>query len=395
MRVLHVIPSVNPDYGGPVTAMCSFARAMAQHGWTAEALTLDPPQASWPATAGLPATGVGPGVAGPGFTRQIARWIVAHRHRFDAVVVHGLWTWASVGGGQGAKAAGLPYVVFPHGMLDPYFRRVKPFKHYIKKGFWLAQGPVLRDAYRVVFTAEEEARLARGGFHGPAYQEALVPLGADPPPAGARETRIAGVRGYFDLAPDDRYLLFLGRFHSKKGIDLMISAFAQALQDLPEQKTAGWRLVIAGPDPDDMSGGFRQQSQRLGINHRVVFPGAITGATKWGALEGAEALTLMTHQENHGLVLTEALAAGTPVITTDCTNIHGLLASTGAAIICQDQLGSATTAMSEFMSMKQEVKSVMRLSALAGYQRYFTPEKSAETLMALLTRAKEAACGPP
>lgn len=382
MRVLRIIPTVDPAYGGPLHGLNTISAEMAQQGWTNEVVTLDPPNAPWLAQNPVPATGVGPGISSVGYTQQLGQWIIHNAHRFDAAVIHGVWHWASVGGGRGCRRAGLPYVLYTHGMLDPYFRQVKPLKHWIKQAFWVAQGPVLHHAHRVLFTARQEAEAARGGFMGPTYKEAVVSYGASAPPTSDLDEFKCAFRQILKLENDQRYLLFLGRIHPKKGIDLLIKAFGRVAND-PDL-----HLVIAGPDPDNMISVLRGLAEKTGIGRRVHFPGPLSGNEKWAALEGAEALTLITHQENFGVVLAEALACGTPVITTRRTNIHAELALTGAAIICDDTAESAGQAIGDFLALSETRRTAMKHAACAGYKDRFTTRAAARDLMALLQDAR-------
>lgn len=218
MRILRVIPTVDPAYGGPLHGMNAISAEMAREGWENEAVTLDAPDSQWLAQNPVPATGVGPGLSSVGYTAKLGQWIADNARRFDAAVVHGVWHWASVGGGRGCRRAGLPYVLYTHGMIDPYFRQIKPVKHLVKQAFWTVQGPVLHHAHRVLFTAQQEAEAARGGFIGPKYREQVVAYGAGAPPASDPSARVAAFRAKLNLDADQRYLLFLGKIHRKKGL---------------------------------------------------------------------------------------------------------------------------------------------------------------------------------
>ncbi|WP_368039665.1 glycosyltransferase [Ruegeria atlantica] len=384
MRVLRIIPTVDPAYGGPLHSMNAISEEMARSGWENEVVTLDPPNSQWLAQNPVPATGVGPGRGSVGYTSRLGQWISDNAHRFDAAVVHGVWHWASVGGGRGCRRSGLPYVLYTHGMLDPYFRQIKPFKHWIKQAFWGTQGPVLQHAHRVLFTAQQEAEAARGGFIGPKYREAVVAYGASTPPKSDPSARIASFQAKLKLTADQRYFLFLSRIHPKKGVDVLIEAFRRsAAADF------GLHLVIAGPDPDDMIPELRRLAQTAGLTGRVHFVGPLAGEEKWAAFEGAEAFTLITHQENFGVVLAEALAAGTPVIATRRTNIHIELSKTGAAIICDDTSASAGQAIATFLALTEDKLAEMRRAARAGYEKRFTIRAAAQDLMAVLQEAKD------
>jgi len=96
-----------------------------------------------------------------GCTPHLARWLRRHAKDYDAVIVNGLWNYASFGAWRGLRKGSTPYFVFTHGMLDPWFNTAYPTKTFFKRIFWrLFEHKVLRDAKGVLFTCEKERILA-------------------------------------------------------------------------------------------------------------------------------------------------------------------------------------------------------------------------------------------
>lgn len=370
MRVLRVIPTLDPAYGGPVAGLLATSEVLARAGVATEAVTLDAPDAPCLSAAPFPAIGHGPGWLKPGFTPRLGQWIETNAPRFDAAIVHGLWTHASVGGSAALRRAGVPYLLYPHGMMDPWFREAKPLKHWVKQAFWLAQGRALAGARAVVFTAEAERDLARGVFRGPNYTERVLLYGAARPPVSPD-----GEAAFHRAVPglgDWPYILALGRVHPKKGINLLVAAHA-AMPDAPD-------LVIAGPDPDGLIPGLLA----TGAPGRVHFAGPVYGDAKGAALAGAQALALISHQENFGLVLAEAMSLGTPVLTTRKVNIWKTIADGGAGLVGDDTQAGAQDLLSRFCAIGVQEKAALSHSALDTYERHFTPDRAAADLLALL-----------
>lgn len=384
MRVLRVIASVDPRTGGPVEGLKLSATAMREDGHETEVATLDNPSASFVTDFPFAVHACGPGTKIYGYTPVLARWIGDNAHRFDAAVVHGLWNHASIGGWQGLRKAGLPYVVFTHGMLDPWFRQAYPLKHMFKQAFWtFAQGKVLRDADQVLFTSEEERLAARGVFFGHSYSERVVAYAAGAPAEDAQQQRAA----FQQMVPElngRRYLLFLSRIHPKKGCDLLIDAFlalAGSHTDID--------LVVAGPDQVGMKAELVAKAAAVGLSHRIHWPGMLGGDAKWGAFRSADAFILPSHQENFGIVVAEAMACGTPVLVTNKVNIWREVVATGAGLVDEDDQDGISRMLEKFLMMTSADRAEVSDAAKACFNTYFRPKVAADALLAVLRNASQ------
>ncbi len=150
-------------------------------GYTGEVVTLDDPSAPYLKDVGFPVHALGPTRTVYGFNTKLLPWLKANRDRFDGVVVNGLWQYCGLAAWR-ALAGNTPYVVFTHGMLDPYFKHAFPMKHIKKWLYWVpVEYRVLSDAYRVLFTSKAEKRLAEQSFWLHRWNPYVVPYGASGP----------------------------------------------------------------------------------------------------------------------------------------------------------------------------------------------------------------------
>lgn len=151
VNILHIIATLDPAAGGTSESV----RVLMEHlppGYTAEALTLDDPASPFLKSLPFPVHALGPQQATFGYNKQLIPWLRANRHRFDGVVVNGMWQYLGFAAWR-ALSEHTPYIVMTHGMLDPWFKRTYPRKHLKKWAYWLAaEYWVLRHAYRVLFT---------------------------------------------------------------------------------------------------------------------------------------------------------------------------------------------------------------------------------------------------
>lgn len=379
MRILHIVSSIDPRTGGPAEAIRSVSVALRQRDHELEVVSLDPPDAAYVTDFVIDAAGVGPVPAKYGYTPKLAEWIGANKHRFDVAIIHGLWNHSSIGGRAALLKAQIPYVVFTHGMLDPWFNSVQPVKRWAKQLFWLAaQSWVLVDAKWVLFTCEEERTLARQAFIGPSYRERVVAFGVEEPPAvGVDDT--AGFRANVLGLGEAPYMLFLSRIHPKKGCDMLVEAFTRLAPEFPDL-----HLVIAGPDQVGAQAALQLSAARGGVADRVHFAGMLQGSAKWGAFRGAEAFILPSHQENFGIVVAEAMACGTPVLISNKVNIWREVEETGAGLVDLDTVEGTYALMRDYLALSEPEWAAMRQRARAGYEEKFGLEAAATDLEAVL-----------
>ncbi len=247
----------------------------------------------------------------------------------EAVVAHGLWHWPTRLAPRLKRSHGNPYFIFPHGMLDPWFRKNSPLKHWKKQIYWwFFEGRAVRRANALCFTTDEEMKLARRTFSPYRCREEVVGLGVGSPPEESPGNRESLLRK-LSLSGGKRILLYLGRFHPKKGVDLLIEAW---LKRLPQDGV----LVLAGPlEPKDR---YLQELRKRTEGHTesIVWPGMLEGPEKWSMLRLADALILPSHQENFGMVVAEALAVGKPVYLTNKVNLWREVDRVGAGLVAKD-----------------------------------------------------------
>jgi len=379
MRFLHLIASVDPAGGGPIEGATQLHRALAKLGHDGEFVSLDAADAPCAAGFDAPLHALGPGRGRFGYSARLRPWLDAHAHRFDAVIVNGLWQYIGLAARQALAHSQTPYFVFPHGMLDPWFKHRYPLKHLKKWLYWpWAEYRVLRDARRVLFTCEEERLLARQAFWLYRCKEAIVSFGTAPPDDDPQASRQAFGSAFPQLR-GKRVLLFLGRIHPKKGCDLLIEAFARTCARAPDV-----HLVMAGPAQPQWQAQLEQQARRLGVSDRILWAGMLQGAVKWGALRTADAFCLPSHQENFGVAVVESLACGCPVLISDKVNIWREIEHAGAGYVAPDTAEGTSAALGRWLATPDERWRKMRQAARDCFDQKFRMEQVARALVGVV-----------
>lgn len=339
MRVLHVIPSVAPRYGGPSYAVVRYCRALRARGMRVSVATtnadgagvLDVPTEQDTEYEGVDARFFDRRGEAFKYSPAMAKWLKRSVRDFDIVHVHAVFSHASLSAGRACRAAGVPYIVRPLGSLDPWSLAQHAWRK--RMLLWSATGSLLRNASGLHFTTEGERQLA-----APAVGMApsrVVPLGVD--------EQYLGV--FASTGSDrDKRVVVLARLDRKKNIDVLIRAFHAVCADLPD-----WRLTIAGTGDESYERELHLAA-RQGIGAaRIEFRPWVEGREKIELLRSAAIFAVPSFQENFGLAALEAMACGVPVLAAEGVNLAPSIAQAGAGWITQASEGALRASLAEAM----------------------------------------------
>ncbi|WP_435418987.1 glycosyltransferase [Parerythrobacter aurantius] len=382
MRILHVVADCDPAKGGVTEGVLRLGEAYRELGHVQHLLTLDPPEEPWVRSCPSPVFAMGHRSANrltwPG---GAIGWLRRNVGTYDAVIVDGLWNAATLAARLALPGGKVPYGVFPHGMLDPWFRTAQPRKEWVKRQlFRVNEGPLLRSAQAVFFTAESERALAAGAWPGwRDMRECVVGFGTARPPAFDPAMRSAFGHAVPTLAAN-RYLLFLGRLHPKKGCEILLEAFAAATIDPVLQ------LVMAGPGEPAYVAQLKSRAAALGVAGRVHWPGMLSGAAKWGALHACDAMVLPSFQENFGVAVAEALGCGRPVVISDQVAIHDHVSASGAGVVATADAACTAQALRTIQALAPEEREAMGMRAAQLFRDRFDIRETAKQVIAAMAR---------
>jgi glycosyltransferase involved in cell wall biosynthesis len=342
MRILQVISNVAPRQGGPAKIVLEMSAALAAQGHTVDVVTTSlAHRGSWIRRISPPdllPVGTGRRLSPDGYYITFCRpsWPTVWGTSFemakvlremipqaDIIHIHSLYLFHTLLASRLAKAVGVPYVIRPHGTLDPYIRR----RHRTLKAIYntFVEDRTLRHAAAIHFTSADERDLASPALPK-GIKTAVIPLGVDVTDFRDLPDRDAS-RKSLGIDPDALVWLFLGRLNHKKGLDLLAPAFVQFCRDFPK----GW-MIVAGPDDGGLGRKFLRECSESGLGQRVTLPGFVAGYGLKQLLAAADLWILPSYSENFGVAVVEAMAAGLPVLITDRVNIWRTVESSGAGI---------------------------------------------------------------
>lgn len=384
LKILRVISSLRPEGGGPIEGVKLSQRFLEEQGVRVEIVCADTPGSPWLSDPRLPKVyPLGPARGGYAYTDNLVPWLKLNARNYDAVVVHGLWQFHGFAVRSALTKLGVPYFVFPHGMLDPWFKQAYPLKHLKKWLYWpWAEYRVLRDAKAVIFTSEEERQQAKKSFWLYRANEVVSAYGTDAPPLddGLSESFLA----QYPELKNKRLFLYLSRIHEKKGCDLLIEAFSRVAK-----LNANLHLVMAGPDQTGWAFSLKNRAAELGIADRITWPGMLTGESKWGAFYSSEIFCLPSHQENFGIVVAEALACGRPVLISDKVNIWREITDNGSGFVASDTLDGTLANIEKWLALSPIEQRNMQSQARLCFERNFHVRSAAERLVEIIEENKD------
>ena len=322
MRITHIISGLEPSSGGPVTAVTQLAIAQA-HQPNTHVTLLATRHVSNPRIrhTALRAADVTVRVLGncrprqqlhPALGRFLRRWL----SRTDIVHIHGLYEEIQHQAARIARHLRKPYIVSPHGMLSPWSLTQGGWKKKLYLHLRLRHD--LNLAAGIHFTSQMEMQQAKP--HTPENKGFVIPLGIN-----LDEFRNLPAKGFlrerYSALREGPMVIFLGRVHPGKGVDLLIQALSRLANPLV-------KLAVVGPADPGYLNALQQLADEQHVKDRITFIGPLYGKDRIAALIDADLLALPSAHENFGIVVLEALAAGTPVVVSDQVGLsHEIKAS--------------------------------------------------------------------
>lgn len=341
MRVLHLIPSISPRRGGPSTAVLAMAGALRQQGIDAAILTTDDhgpdrlpiPLGRWHEQAGVPVLAFPSWRPPLPILREFAvcpplvRWLRAHLAHFDLLHVHALFSFPCTAGMAVARCQRVPYVIRSIGQLSPWSLGRSRWRKRLLLA--LVERRNLQGAAALQATSALEAReLAALGPRPPLWR---IPLGVPLPALHRAAARRSLERRHPRLGSGEPRLLFLGRLHPKKQLEVLLEALAVLSEASPRQPC--W-LLIAGRGEAGYERELRALAARLAVGDRLIWLGDVRGEAKDELLQGCDWFVLPSAAENFAIAAAEALAAGTPVVLSPQVGLAEPVAAVRAGAVC-------------------------------------------------------------
>lgn len=342
MRVLHVAASLSPEWGGPVKVIQGLTESLVKRGVEISIFAPSKNQQEAIIPEGVNVRLFPESI----FTKiwrnhsfHLSKTLRKEAGRFDIMHIHEIWHHSHFAAYRIAKSLGIPFIVTIHGALEPWGLNFKKFKKKVYSS--LIQRRILEQASALhAITTREVESIKNFKINN---KIVVIENGIDlnefqnlPPKQKLVE--------HFPELRDKEILLFLGRLHINKGLDILIRAFSRVVEKHPNA-----RLLLVGPDEN----GYKEHIVRLireeNITEKVIFTGLLVGEKKHSALSGADLFVLPSYSEGFSISILEAMASGLPVIITKPCNFPEV-EEQNAGIVINPNVSELEDAMSKLLA---------------------------------------------
>lgn len=325
----------------------------------------------------------------------LSRWLSSHIRQYDLVHIHSLFSYSSFTASRLARKNSVPYIVRPLGVLNRWGMQNR--RRLLKRlSFRFVEQRILGNAAAIHYTSQQERLEAEET--GVRNESVVIPLAVDL--SGFRE--LPGPEPFYEKFPHARggdIILFLSRLDPKKGLDLLLRAFAthdrrRTIEDR-QQKTEDRRpkteekprplLVIAGAGDDQFVAGLRRLAEELGIADEILLAGFLGGDDKLSAMAAASLFVLPSYSENFGIALAEAMAAGLPCVMSDQVGIAVDAEEYDAGLVVPCEVGPLASAMQRLLD-DPELRNRLGANARRLVDDRFSLEAMSDSLVKLYDR---------
>ncbi len=382
MRVLHTIPSLSPRDGGPSFALPVIAGGLHRAGIQVDVAVTDDDGRGGHLDVSLDRPVNRDGVNYFYFRRQsrfyktswsMTGWLSRHIRQYDLVHIHALFSYSSTVAAFLAMKNHIPYVVRPLGVLNRWGMQNR--RRGLKQlSFRLIERHILDNAAAVHYTSQQERLEAEEA--GATSRPSVIPLGIDL----SEFEQMPGPGSFYRKFPEavDRdIILFLSRLDAKKGLDLLLRAFAEIQDQCPQAL-----LVIAGSGEEAFVAGLRQLAEALKVADKIIWAGFLSGEEKLSAFRAATLFALPSYSENFGIAVVEALAAGLPCVVSDQVGIASDISEFEAGQVVPCQAAPLALALRSLLT-EPDLRRALALRACRLARHRFSEESMVRALTGL------------
>lgn len=360
-KILRIISSLDPKFGGPVKGIIETSKQMIDYGFDVHILTLDKKKFNY---SKIKIHNINSFVFDKyKFSLELIGWLKKNRYKYDLFILHGLWQFQTLAARIFLKNK---YVVFAHGQLDPFFK-LNLIKRIKKQLYWkiIEKKNLLNSKSLLVTSLGEMNSLDKTYVNTSNIKKKIIKYGIYKKKINEKKVLKKFYLKFPELKKKDFYL-FLGRFHEKKGCEIIINSIKIM------KKKFNSKILLAGPiNKTKYEKKLLKLIKKNRLEEIIFFSNALYGDEKWGAIKASKAMLLPSHGENFGISLVESLSLKKPVITTDKVNISNIIKKFNAGLIAKNNLFNFKEKLKEFENFDKKKISLFSKNALNCFNKNF------------------------
>tara|TARA_B100000965_G_scaffold405009_1_gene437514 strand:- start:1389 stop:2549 length:1161 start_codon:yes stop_codon:yes gene_type:complete len=377
IRILRIVSSLDPKYGGPSKTIIDSSKILKKQGFNIDILTSDRISSSFFKSKKINIFNKGPAFGNYRFNFKLFFWLLKNRKNYDHFIIHGIWEFNTLIARILLKNN---YYVFTHGQLDPFFKSqyIKKIK---KQIYWsLFEKKNLLNSKSLLLTSEKEKKLLSNTYvNTKDIKKTVIKYGIKKPEYNRKE----GIKKFYNKFPklkNKKFLLFLGRFHKKKGCEILI----KSIKKMIENKNNVY-ILMAGPE-NDYKVKLKKLANKYNLNNNIFWSNMILGNIKWGAITASNGMVLSSHGENFGVSLVESLSCSRPVLTTDKVNIYKEILKSKAGYVSKNNVNSFYLILKKFNNLSMTNIRKLNLNSQKCFKKNFDLQSKKESFGNFLTK---------
>lgn len=362
IRILEIIQTLNPAYGGPATSILDRAAVLVKNGFKVDILTYDKKKSSYLKASKINIFNKGPGYGNYTFSITLFLWLIKNKQNYDLFIIHGLWHFSTLISRILLKKK---YFIFVHGGLQPFFK-LNFLKKLKKKIYWSLiekKNSLLSNSLLLTNTIEKK-QLDNTFVNTNGIKKEVVGLEIIKPKFNKKKV-INIFNKKFPELKNKKFLIFLGRFNEIKGCDTLIKALNKL-----SKKNIKINVLLAGPN-NTYKDYLKNLSSKYKLEKNLFWSDTITGDLKWGCILSSSGMVLASNGESFGVSLAESLSCSRPVLTTNKVNIYKDILESQAGLISKNEVNDFSKILEKFNNFNKTQIRRLSKNALNCFNKNF------------------------
>ncbi|MDC1055536.1 glycosyltransferase [Candidatus Pelagibacter ubique] len=377
IKILRIISSLDKKYGGPPATIIDNSIVLNQNGFEVDIVTSDPINSNFSISKKLNIINLGPAIGNYKFNLKLFFWLIKNKEKYDKFIIHGIWQFNTLIARLVLKKK---YFIFTHGQLDPFFYKEK--LKVIKKFFYwkLFERKNLLQSDSLLLTSKDEQKNIKNTFvNTVGIKSTVISYGILKPNINIYESKKKFKQKY-RIFKNTKFFLYIGRFHEKKGCDILIRSIKKIID-----QEFNIKILMIGPNSSHKNK-LKNLTNNLNLRKNIYWLGPLYDDLKWGAIASSEGMVLASNGENFGVSIAESLSLGTPVIITNKVNIYREILEYKCGLVANNSIEDFSKTIIKFLKLNKKKKNKMRVNSKLCFNDKFNLKFNQNKLISILKR---------